>query len=93
MLGEKKTYKEIGKVLGLSSPSICHRVRKYEELWEEFSITMHIGKERVCSVKAQEICTMAGKVLEVLDEYEMEVSRCSVSADAVGIELTGGSPL
>jgi DNA-binding Lrp family transcriptional regulator len=93
MLGEKKTYVEIGKVLGLSSPSICHRVRKYEELWEEFSITMRIGRERVCSTKAQEVCTMAANVLEVLNEYEMEVSKCSNNADAVGTESAGGDPL
>jgi hypothetical protein len=89
MLGDNKTYREIGEVLVLTQPAICHRTKKYREIWPEFSITMQ-GTKRVISEKTKELCKTAQKVLEALNEYEMEVSGLHHSDDdAMGIAVAG----
>ncbi len=38
MLGDGCKYVEITRFLNITPPAICHRMKKYERVWEGFSV-------------------------------------------------------
>lgn len=79
MIGEGHKYVEITRFLNISPPAICHRLKKYELVWEGFSVKTPPGSKRarIMSPAFHEAYGVATRMLTALGEGVEEMLKAS----------------
>lgn len=89
LIGDGLNFSDTAKALGLTPPAISHRIKKYEMIWEGFSIFIPKDKSRP-RVFSPAFCKAHKIATQMLEAFHEEFSHLhSVSYDGDKLRIAG----